>query len=367
MKRPTWRIVVLGLSITSSWGNGHATTYRALLRELAGRGHDLLFLERDVEWHASNRDLPQPKFCRVGLYETLAQLKARHGDEIRRADVVVIGSYLNEGITVAEWVMRRASGLVAFYDIDAPVTLSLLEQGQNEYLSQTLIPRFGLYLSLTGGPVLTRLEREFGSPRARALYSSADPSKYFPEKIEKRWDLGYLGRYSRDRHPGLERLLIEPAQTWSAGRFVVAGPQFPESIRWPENIERIEQLGPDEHRSFYNEQRCTLNVTRAQMVKAGFSPAVRLFEAAACGAAIVSDYWPGLETLFVPGEEILIGRSAGDVLSILRDTPERKLRQMGEQARRRFLAEHTSAHRAVEFENHVLEAISRPTNSAVAA
>src|SRR3954467_3260306 len=163
------RIIFFGLSITSSWGNGHATTYRALVRELVRRGHDVLFLERDQPWYAQNRDLPAPPFCRAKLYRSVADLAA-HTDEIRKADCVLIGSYVGDGNAIGEWVVRVARGVTAFYDIDTPVTLARLARGDCPYLSPELIPRFDLYLSFTGGPTLGLLEREYGARRARALY-----------------------------------------------------------------------------------------------------------------------------------------------------------------------------------------------------
>jgi spore maturation protein CgeB len=194
---------------------------------------------------------------------------------------------------------------------------------------------------------------------ARPLYCSVDPELYYPESVAVRWDLGYMGTYSDDRQPALSRLLIETARAWREGRFVVAGPQYPPHLRWPRNVRRIDHLPPRRHRGFYNAQRFTLNLTRADMVAAGYSPSVRLFEAAACGTPIISDYWNGIETLFRPGREILIARSSAEVLEQLRETPEAERRLLGEQGRRRVLAEHTAAHRAAELEEYALELLSR--------
>ncbi|MDB5296056.1 MAG: hypothetical protein JWO31_2039 [Phycisphaerales bacterium] len=353
-RRGRLRVVIIGLTITSSWGNGHATTYRGLVRELVGRGHDVLFLEHDKPWYASNRDLPNPPYGRTALYDGVVDLRARFTDEVRSADLVVVGSYVPQGVDVGRWVTGLAEGTTAFYDIDTPVTLAKLARGDFEYLAPDLIPRYDLYLSFTGGPTLRRLEREFGSPAARALYCSVDPALYYPEDRARRWDLGYLGTYSPDRQPPLEELLLQPARAWPGGRFVVAGPQYPADVAWG-TVERVEHLPPSEHRAFYNEQAFTLNITRADMVRAGWSPSVRLFEAAACGVPIISDWWDGLDDLFTPGEEILIARSTDDVLRYLRDTPEAERRRIAVRARDKILTRHTAAHRAAELEAYTTQ------------
>jgi spore maturation protein CgeB len=351
-------IVILGLSITSSWGNGHATTYRGLVRELAARGHRVTFLERDVPWYAENRDMPEPAGCTTLLYGARDELAARHAALVRDADVVIVGSYVPDGVEVGAWAASTATGVVAFYDIDTPVTLAKLARGEHEYLTPELVARYDLYLSFTGGPTLGRLEREYGSPMARALYCSVDPALYYPEDVPVRWDLGYMGTYSDDRQPTLDRLLVEPARRWGDGRFAVVGPMYPESIGWPANVTRETHLSPREHRAFYAAQRFTLNVTRADMIAAGWSPSVRLFEAAACGTPIVSDAWDGLDALFAPGAEIVIARDADDVLRTVRGMPDDERRAMGEAARRTVLGAHTAAHRAAELEGYVGELLA---------
>jgi spore maturation protein CgeB len=353
------RIVILGLSITSAWGNGHATTYRGLVRELCEREHDVLFLERDQPWYAENRDLPHPPFGRTAIYRNMRELQSRFGREVREADCVIVGSFVPDGITIGEWILREADGVTAFYDIDTPITLAALPNGRCDYLAAALIPQYDLYLSFTGGPLLRQIELEYGSPMARALYCSVDPALYFLEENRRhKWDLGYLGTFSADRQPALDRLLVRPATLQSSLRFVVAGPQYPETIRWPGNVERVVHLNPAEHRAFYNAQRFTLNVTRAEMIRVGYSPSVRLFEAAACGTPIISDAWPGLEEFFAPDEEIFIASSSEQVLEILRKR-DADARQVGERARTRVLAEHTAAHRAAELENHIEAARQR--------
>ena len=346
-------IVILGLSITSSWGNGHATTYRGLVRELTRRGHRVRFFERDAPWYAGNRDMPRPPWGETQLYSSVQELKERHDRAVRGADLVIVGSYVPLGIEIGRWVLDTARGLTAFYDIDTPVTVARIARGDCEYLSRDLVARYDLYLSFTGGPVLRHLEDELGARAARPLYCSVDSELYLPQEAELEWELGYLGTYSDDRQPTLQRLMLSAARRLPQRRFVVAGPQYPPSIRWPKNVERITHLSPREHADFYSAQRFTLNVTRADMIRWGWSPSVRLFEAAACGVPIISDVWPGIETLFEPGKEILLSRDAGDTLRYVRELPEAERRKVGARARARVLASHTAAHRAIQLEAYV--------------
>lgn len=358
------RIVFLGLSITSSWGNGHAVTYRGLVRELVALGHDVLFLERDVPWYANSRDLPRPPYGRTALYESLADLQERFTGEVREADLVVVGSYVPEGVAVGRWVQATAKRATAFYDIDTPVTLAKLERGDFEYLHPELIPGYDLYLSFTGGPTLTKIERELGSPRALPLYCSVDPEEHKPHPTPQQWDLGYLGTYSPDRQPVLDALLLEAARALPKGKFVVAGPQYPKEIVWPKNVERLDHLPPPEHAAFYAAQKITLNVTREDMVRAGWSPSVRLFEAAACGVPIISDVWAGIETFFEPDGEILLARDAADTLRFLLTMTDEERERIGTRARARVLEEHTAAHRAKALERYVAELPSKGVRQA---
>jgi spore maturation protein CgeB len=289
----------------------------------------------------------------------LEELRDGYARDVRDADLVVVGSYVPDGVDIGEWVCSTARGVTAFYDIDTPITLEKIALDECDYLSADLIALYDIYLSFTGGPTLELLEEEYGSPLARALYCSVDSEQYFPERCSKKWALGYLGTFGEDRQPKLNSLLLAPATMWPGGRFVVAGPQYPQGIRWPANVERITHLSPAKHRAFYNSQRFTLNVTRAAMVLAGFSPSVRLFEAAACGTPIISDDWPGLSTLFRLGEEIFVAKSACEVLEILQEIPEDAARDIGSRARERVLREHTSAHRAAELETIIAAARER--------
>jgi spore maturation protein CgeB len=338
------KVVFLGLSITSSWGNGHATNYRALVAELASRGHEVLFCERDVPWYAGNRDLPRLKEGSLCLYEDLDQLRRVAEEAVASADLVVLGCYVPDGVAVARWLLDVASGRVAFYDIDTPVTLEKLAAGDEEYVSAELMSRFDLYLSFTAGPTLDRLREKWGVRRPLAFYCLVDSAIYHPRSdVTTRYDLGYLGTYTPDRHPGVRTLLLDVARTERERRFMLAGPGHPAECALA-NLERIDHVPPSQHSAFYASQRFTLNVTRAQMREAGFSPSVRLFEAAACGVPIISDRWEGLDAVLRPGKEILVADGTDDVREMLTLDEETRLAIAG-RARERVLAEHTAAQR----------------------
>ena len=347
------KLVVYGLSITSSWGNGHATTYRALLRALARRGHCIHFIEKDVEWYRNHRDLPDPEFCTVQLYESWEHDASALLDASADADAILVGSYFPDATATSRALFAQASCPVLFYDIDTPITLAALRaEGRTAYLNAADIPHYAAYLSFTGGPVLRELEQRFGAKKAVPFFCSVDPDLYCPTALRSEFqaDLSYLGTYAPDRQPKLLRLLDAPAALLPEANFLIAGPQYPADTRCQPNVRHLDHVAPADHPAFYSSSRFTLNLTREDMVAAGYSPSVRLFEASACGAAILSDDWPGLSDLLTPGQEILLPKDAAEVADILQHTTDAERHRLGSNARDRILAEHTAAHRAAEFE-----------------
>lgn len=355
------RLVFIGLTITSSWGNGHATTYRALIKALSRRGHTVTFLERDTPWYREHRDFAHSGFCRILLYSSLDELK-KFARLVRDADAVITGSYVPEGIDVADWVTATAKGTTAFYDIDTPVTLRAMQEGTCEYLDPRQFRQIDVHFSFTGGPVLDRL-RQLGAPHPVALYCSVDPASHLPVRVSKQWKLGYIGTYAADRQPALDTMLFNVAQAMPKDRFAVAGPQYPESTDWPGNVEHIPHLAPDDHSAFYCAQDFTLNLTRGDMRALGYSPSVRLFEAAACGVPIISDTWPGLDTVFTPGTEILLAHSAEDVIQHLA-MPRPRQEAIAAAARARVFKCHTADHRAAEMETAIKTAARKMARTA---
>ncbi len=350
------KIVIFGLSITSSWGNGHATTFRALARALHARGHRVVFFEKDVEWYASNRDLPEPGFCELKLYTRWADVLPTARRELASADVAMVGSYFPDGIAAMDAMLDSSAAVRTFYDIDTPITVATLrDRGATDYIRADQLPALDVYFSFTGGPMLGELETRFGIRRAAPLYCSFDPERYrtYPRSPRFACAMSYMGTYAPDRQPKLEEFLFGAASALPEEQFIVAGPQYPRHVRWPRNVRHIVHLNPRWHPHLYSSSRLILNVTRRDMVLAGYSPSVRLFEAAACAAAIVSDNWPGLDAFFEPGREILLPASADEMLRYVRELHEDELREIGLAAQRRVLAAHTSQQRAKEFEDQV--------------
>jgi spore maturation protein CgeB len=363
------KITILGLAITSSWGNGHATTYRALARALHARGHQIVFFERNLEWYASNRDMPEPPFCVVYIYDRWDDILPKVRRELASSDVAIVGSYFPDALAAIEEVFDSRVGIKAFYDIDTPITVAALDAGGAEYLKPEHVTGFDIYFSFTGGPALRKLESKFGAQRAVPLYCSFDVGNNQLSTSQSRFasDLSFMGTYAPDRQSNLEELFCKPARALPEKRFLIAGPQYPSEMKWPANVRQIIHLEPRLHVPFYCSSRVTLNLTRREMVVAGYSPSVRLFEAAGCGATIASDRWPGLETFFTPGQEILLPDSNQDVIGYLTEMYETEMKAIGWRAQERVLREHGSERRAIQFEEYVSLAEASPMHTSVIA
>lgn len=346
--------IVLIAQIETQCDEKSVNACRRLASALNGRGHRLVIFERN-----GKRKHEAPCRGQTVFYHSAKDLKERFASAIRSADFVMISSNVPEGAAIGDWLTHIAQGATAFYDLNTPLTLSKLDRGESEHISRALIRRYQLYLSLTGGPLLELVERYYGAPLVRPLYGSVDTAVFYPEKTKLKWDLGYAGNFDDDRVPGIDELLLEPARRWTGGHFVVAGQGFLTPPDWPQNAKRLAEPAAGKERAFYNAQRFTLNVTGADMIGAGFSPSLHIFEAAACGIPVISDYWEDLETFFAPDEEILFARSAEEVLDYLRCMGENERLRIGDNARHRILREHSAEQRVLELEAHVSEAMAK--------
>lgn len=342
------KLVVFGLSVSSSWGNGHATLWRGLSAALAARGHEVVFFERDVPYYAAHRDAQDPAGCTLALYRCWDEAAGRAARELADCDAAIVTSYCPDGAIASELVLDSRAPVRVFYDLDAPVTLERLARGERpEYLPRRGFDGFDLVLSYTGGPALDELRVRLGARRAAALYGCVDPRAHHAAPPDPRFAaaLSYLGTWAADREAALEALLVEPARRRPDLRFLVAGPLYPADRGWPPNVAYLEHVAPGEHPAFYCSSPITLSVTRGAMARLGHCPSGRLFEAAACGVAVISDPWPGLERFFAPNEEILVAERAEDVLAAL-DRSRDEIARIGRAARARALSSHTADHRA---------------------
>jgi spore maturation protein CgeB len=342
------KLVIFGLSVSSSWGNGHATLWRGLVRALASLGHRVVFYERDLPYYAEHRDLSDWPDGELRLYPGWEEILPAARADVADADVAMVTSYCPDGVAATELVLASGSGMRVFYDLDTPVTLERLRRGEPvPYLHPAGLADFDLVLSYTGGQALNELVGRLGARRVAPLYGSVDPGVHFPVSgaDHYRADLSYLGTYAEDRQEALERLLIQPARRRSRQRFLIGGAKYPPAFPWADNIYFVRHLPPSEHAAFYCSSRITLNVTRGPMAEMGYCPSGRLFEAAACGAAVMSDAWDGLAEFFEPGVEILVARSTDDSLAALERSDE-ELRRIARLARERVLADHTAERRA---------------------
>ena len=345
--------VIFGLTLSSSWGNGHATLWRGLLRALSRRGHSATFYERDVPYYASTRDdWPAPSGIRVRLYDDFESIRSEVRADLGRADIALATSYCPDGPVAARLMFDSRASVRIFYDLDTPVTLDALRSGLPvSYLPPEGLVGFDLVLSYTGDRALTDLQSRLGARVVAPLYGWVDPETHAPASArhDLRCGLSYLGTYTADRQPALENLFVRPARSLPAHRFLIGGAQYPEDFPWSENIFFVRHMPPILHPPFFCSSRATLNVTRRAMAEYGFCPSGRLFEAAACGTPLLSDTWPGLDHFFVPGTEILPVECADDVVAAL-SLSDRELSLVAEAARERTLTHHTAEHRAIELE-----------------
>lgn len=357
-------ISIFGLSISSSWGNGHATLWRGLLRALGTRGHRITFFEKDVSWYASHRDLHELAGVELVLYPEWADVLSLARKRIEDSDVGIVTSYCPDSQAASDLV-NGGRALGVFYDLDAPVTLHRLQRGEAvDYVPRNGYADFDLVMSYTGGRALTELQTRLGAKRAIPIYGSVDPAIHHPAEPVERWrgDLSYLGTWAADRQDGVNRLLVEPARRRGDLRFVMGGAMYDHTFPWTENIFFNPHVAPAEHPAFYCSSRATLNVTREAMSEFGYCPSGRLFEAAACGVPIISDTWEGLDRFFSPKGEILTAQSSDDVLNAL-DLPKSELKRIAGRARQRTLDEHTADHRALDFEKAIHAAALVPAGA----
>lgn len=355
------KITIFGLTISSSWGNGHATPYRAIIKALCSAGHTVHFYEKDVPYYASHRDLVSSSFCELHLYSDWPSARRSALECAAYSDAIICASYCPEGARIIDDVLDLSGPVKVFYDLDTPVTIGSLERGQLDYLRSEQIPEFDLYLSFTGGGTLEKLMLRWGARLVLPLYGCVDPDVHFrvPVPPEFRCDLSYMGTYAPDRQEKLDALFLEPARRLPANKFVLAGSMYPWHWQWPENVKCFEHVSPADHAALYSSSRLTLNITRSEMARWGYCPSGRFFEAAACGTPIVTDWFAGLDHFFDCKDELIVVGSAEDATAAI-VLPDSELAGIAERARQRTLDEHTGEQRARELIAGIEQASGAP-------
>ena len=347
------KIAFYGSSLLSSWWNGAATYYRGLLRDLAGRGHDITFYEPDAYERQDHRDMDPPDWASSVVYPATAGGLRSVLAEAGEADVVVkasgVGVFDDELIAgIIDHASPRA--LKIFWDVDAAATLEEMRRDADHPVRRAL-GSLDLVLTYGGGPPVVSAYEGFGAARCVPIYNALDPSTHFPVEPDSRFaaDLSFLGNRLPDREARVERFFLEPAAALPDHRFLIGGNGW-ESKGLPSNVRHLGHVFTHEHNAFNCTPLAVLNVARDSMADVGFSPATRVFEAVGAAACLITDAWEGIDMFLKPDEEVLVARDGRDVADLLRNLTPEKARAIGQAGLRRALDEHTYAHRGAQVD-----------------
>lgn len=366
MKAPV-KIAFFGSSLVSSYWNGAATYYRGMLKALAGRGHQITFYEPDAFERQQHRDMADPDWARVIVYEPTESAAARMLEEAAHADIIIKAS----GVGVLDdWLEREVLGLqnsgtlVVFWDVDAPATLERVTQNSDDPF-RALIPRYDFILTYGGGDPVVNAYKSLGARTCHPIYNALDPTTHYP--VPPRQDLvatlSFLGNRLPDREQRVREFFFTAVEQLPDQQFILGGNGWQENAPHYDNMKYIGHVYTQDHNAFNCSAMAVLNINRDSMARFGFSPPTRVFEAAGCGACLIMDAWAGIELFLEPGREVLLAHSGQEVVEHLRNLDPERARQIGSAARRRILREHTYYHRAEEFER--LIGLPLPTGKAV--
>jgi spore maturation protein CgeB len=360
-------IAFFGSSLTSAYWNGAATYYRGLVRALHERGHRVTFFEPDAYDRQQHRDLPDPSWAEVVVYPPDEAAVHRALERARGADLVVKASgvgVFDELLEAAVLDLQRPETLVAFWDVDAPATLARM--GGDAYDPfRSLVPRYDLVVTYGGGDPVVRAYRALGARACHPIYNGVDPTTHHPVPPDPAFDatLAFLGNRLPDRERRVETFFLEVASALPHETFLLGGSGWQDKAR-PANVRYLGHVYTRDHNAFNRTPRAVLNVSRDSMASTGFSPATRVFEAAAAEACLITDAWEGIDRFFEPDREILVAASGEEVVEHVRTLSTARARSIGERARRRALAEHTYASRAAELEAVLDAAVARRDRTA---
>lgn len=352
------RIAFFGSSIVSAYWNGAVTYYRGIARALAARGHKITFFEPDAYERQSHRDIADPEWARVVVYDATESGAMGALAAARDHDVVIKCS----GVGIFDELLERcvlelggSDRRVGYCDVDAPATLERVLANERDPF-RALIPRYDFVFTYGGGDPVCSRYRQLGAKKCVPIYNALDPATHHPVAPEARFEgtLGFLANRLPDREARVEEFFLNPARALSSRRFVLGGSGWDDKQMGP-NVEWVGHVYTGDHNAFNCTPLAVLNVHRESMARYGFSPATRIFEAAGAGACIITDAFEGVESFLVPDHEILIARSGEEVVQHLERLTQERARQIGQNAKQRVLREHTYAHRAEQLEALLLD------------
>lgn len=351
-------LVIIGRSVLSSFENPTAELYRGLINQLAQHGHRTTFLEKAFSGKKRPvRDMLRSPYCQVWTYEDTDNLLDQYTPVIQAADIVLLGSGVEDAENIAVWIAAEAKGQTVYYDTDLSKTIANLKAAQlaGDCLSCRTIGNFNLFLSTTGGPALEKLAKENDLSFARPLYESVDPYTFYRTDADKSYDLGFIGNFKADRERLLEDTLLAPAQFTPNRQFSLAGGGYKITPEWPTNVTYLEYLPQTNMVDFYNRQRCSLVLSREDRRTMGYTPTKRLLAAAACGVPVLTDEWDGLDYFLEPQREVYTVSDRESVLAVLYGTDAAQRQRLGAEARKRILEQHTISHRANQLLGYLAE------------
>jgi spore maturation protein CgeB len=343
------KIAWFGSSLVSSYWNGAATYYRGIVRALHDLGHEVTFFEPDAFERQSHRDMDEPPWARVVVYDPERWHEAL--ECAQGSDVVVKASGV--GVCDAELesgVLDVGARTTIFWDVDAPATLARLEHDGGDPLRE-LVPRYDLVLTYGGGDPVVERYRALGAHECVPVYNALDPETHHPVPPEPRFDcdLVFVGNRLPDREARVDEFFLGAASAAASRSFLLGGAGWDDKPR-PANVRLLGHVGTDDHNAVNSTPLAVLNVTRQDMAENGWSPPTRVFEAAGAGACVITDAWEGVEDFLDPSREVLVAESGDAVAGLLHALTPERARAIGAAARDRLLREHTYAHRAEQLE-----------------
>lgn len=347
------KIAFFGSSLVSAYWNGAATYYRGVISALHKRGHQITFYEPDAFERQQNRDIADPDYATVKVYEPSEEVANRMLQDAAGADLIVKASgvgVLDEFLEAALPKIRKEGQLIAFWDVDAPATLQRVKENPRDPF-HPLIPQYDFIFTYGGGDPVIGQYKALKAKECIPIYNALDPETHYrvAENTQFSCELAFLGNRLPDREKRVEEFFLKAAAQLPEKNFLLGGSGWGDKAM-PENVYHIGHVSTNDHNAFNCTPLAVLNISRESMASNGFSPATRVFEAAGAGACIITDYWEGISLFLEPGKEVLVARSGMEVAEIIRKLSPDKAREIGRAAQKRVLAEHTYDQRARQFE-----------------